>query len=291
MSGTQSGCQSTELIFCFSFQILDSNDDLAHFGSFFFTVEIKGCKHFTKTQSSHCADGIRQCFSAFETHFSCLDWEYMHRPENGTLLVDLGITHHPVHSIPIVGLWHLDSLEASFGAAGFTVGTIHHLNTLSLFGGLQAEMSLQHMHFSHVVFRSAYNLAYEVTHPVDNNRELFKDKDAYLLDSDYVGYIDQVTQIYTNDAVHKSFGVRNEIRLGGEAFLRIVNDLDFQAISFTSSCNLFLIFSTRSKRPCFPTPFFGSHHILGSIFCPREFRPFIRFNKDFTPSSRLTMAS
>jgi hypothetical protein len=215
----------------------------------------------------------------------------MHLPENGTLLIDLGITHHPIHSNPVVGLWYLDSLEASFGAAGFTTGTIHHLNTLSLFGGLQAEMSLQHMQFSHVVFRSSYNLAYEVTRPLDNNRELFKDKDAYVLDEDYVGYINKVTEIYTNDAIHKSFGVRNEIRLGGEAFLRIVNDLDFQATLFTSSWNSLLTSFNRSKRPCFPTPFFGFHHQLGSIFCPREFRPSIRFNKDFTPSIRLIMAS
>jgi hypothetical protein len=122
--------------------------------------------------------------------------------------------------------------------AGFCSGSIHHLNTLSLYGGLQAEMSKKHMERSHVVFRSVYNLGYEVTRPLDNNRELFRDKDAYVLDPEYLYYIDQISDIYTKDASQKSFGVRDEVRIGGEAFLRVVNDLDFQVIPFFSFCCL-----------------------------------------------------
>jgi len=173
-----------------------------------------------------------ECFTNFQKQFFCLDWDYMCGPENGTLLIDLGVTHHPVHSTAVVGLWRLDSVEASFGAAGFSTGTIHHLNTLSLYGGLQAEMPAQRRERSQVVFRSVYNLGWEVTRPLDNNRELFRDKDAYVLDPEYIHYIDQVTEIYTHDAAHKSFGVRDEIRMGGEAFLRIVHDLDFEVITF-----------------------------------------------------------
>jgi hypothetical protein len=160
----------------------------------------------------------------------------MCQPRNGTLLVDLGITHHPVHPVPLVGLWRLDSLEASFGAAGFRSGNIHNLNTLSLYGGLQAEMSTKHMERSHVVFRSAYNLAYEVTRPLDNNRELFHDKDAYVLDPEYLNCIEQVSDIYTKDAAQKSFGVRDEVRMGGEAFCQVLYDLDFQVI-FSLVCS------------------------------------------------------
>ena len=113
---------------------------------------MKGGKHHTKAQGSDPRDCLRRCFSDFKKQFSCLHWDYMCRPDKATLLIDLGVTHHPVHSFPVVGLWRLDSVEASFGAAGFCSGSIHHLNTLSLYGGLQAEMSKKHMERSHVVF-------------------------------------------------------------------------------------------------------------------------------------------
>jgi hypothetical protein len=208
---------------------------------------MKGGKHHTKAQGSNPADCLRRCLVNFQRQFSGLNWEYMCCPDNGTLLIDLGVTHHPSHSVPVVGLWRLDSLEASFGAAGFRSGSIHHLNTLSLYGGLQAEMSVKHMERSHVVFRSAYNLAYEVTRPLDNNRDLFHEKDAYALDPEYLDYIHKISDIYTKDASHKSFGVRDEIRIGGEAFLRVVNDLDFQVIPFISSCHTVLR-SSKGRR-------------------------------------------
>ena len=92
-------------------------------------------------------------------------------------------------------------------------------------------MSVKHMQRSHVIFRSAYNLAYEVTRPLDNNREMFHDSDAYTLDPEYLYYIDQISDIYTQDACNKSFGVRDEVRIGGEAFISIVEDLDYQVIT------------------------------------------------------------
>lgn len=217
-------------------QILNSGDELAQFGSFFFVVELKGSKHLSKAETSNPSDAIRLCFANFKTQFPGLDWNYMCK--NGTLLIDLGITHYPIDPTPLSGLWRLDSVEASFGAAGFSMGTIHHLNTLSLYGGLQAEMSRPHMERTHILFRSVYNLAYEVTRPLDNNRELFSNKEAYDFNSDYVGKVAQVTSIYTEEAAYKSFGVRNEIRMGGEAFLRILNDLDLQVNSSIQSIHM-----------------------------------------------------
>lgn len=214
-------------------QILESDDDLAQFGSMFFIAEMKGGKHYTKAYDTQKADCLRRCFSNFAQQYSGLDWDYMHRPENGTLLIDLGVTHYPLHPTPLSGLWRLRSLEASFSAAGFNSGTIHHLNTLSLYGGLQAEMSTEHRHRSHGIFRSAYNQAYEVTRPLDNNRELFTDKGAHDLDPEYLHYADEVSNIYMNEASCKAFGVRDEIRMGGEAFLSILDDLDEQVTSCT----------------------------------------------------------
>jgi hypothetical protein len=198
------------------FQISNSNTDLQKFRSFFFVIEMKGTKHFTKAKGSVPVDCLRRCFLNFQRQFSGLDWDYMINPGNGTLVVDLGMTHHPVNgSTPLVEIWCLDSLEASFGATGLCHGTIHHLNTLSLYGGLQAEMHRKHMECSHVVFQSSYNLGYEVTRSLDNNRELFHDKDAYGLEPEYLHNIKQVLEIYTNKAAQKSFGVRDEIHMGG----------------------------------------------------------------------------
>jgi hypothetical protein len=211
-------------------QIRDSGDDLAEYGSMFFVAEMKGGKHHTKAHDTQVANCLRRCFSNFEQQFSGLDWDHMHRPENGTLLVDLGVTHHPVHPTPLVGLWRLNSLKASFSAAGFNTGTIHHLNMLCLYGGLQAEMSKEHRDRSHVVFQLSYNLAYKVTRPLDNNRELFTDKGAYDIDPEYLHYAEEVSNIYTNEASHKAFGVRDEVCMGGEAFLCILDDLDAQVV-------------------------------------------------------------
>ena len=62
--------------------------------------------------------------------FTALDWDYMTDLAYGELVMDLGITFHPEWTEPLVGLWRLEQLEASFGASGFTHGNIHHTCTL-----------------------------------------------------------------------------------------------------------------------------------------------------------------
>jgi hypothetical protein len=81
---------------------------LAQFGSHFFVLEIKGCKGLTKV----IANGkktLRDCLGTaltnFQSEFSGLDWEYMMDRHEGELVCDIGITHHPKHSEPLVGLW------------------------------------------------------------------------------------------------------------------------------------------------------------------------------------------
>ena len=57
----------------------------------------------------------------------------------GELVMDLGITFHLEWTEPLVGLWRLEQLKASFGASGFTRGNIHHTCTLGQYGGIQAD--------------------------------------------------------------------------------------------------------------------------------------------------------
>src|ERR1700722_5367905 len=173
-------------------QINRGSDAITLFGSFFFVLEMKGFKLFTKEtfEPNHMAftstlDHLRQEFSA-------LDWTYMMDRQNGELYSDIGISYHPVSSKPLVGLWRLDSLEASYGLAGYAMGEIHHLNTLDGYGALQAEMSTSRSPRNHIVFRSSYNLVYEGTRCLDNKRDLLKEKEAYSLDRSYLWQLEQV---------------------------------------------------------------------------------------------------
>jgi hypothetical protein len=158
--------------------------------------------------------------------FSGLDWEYMGKHHLGELFCDVGVTYHPNDDQPLVGLWRLDSLEASFGACGYLRGDIHHLNTLSLYGGLQAEMSKSRCSRTHIVFRSSYNLAYEVTRQTNNARDLFKEKEVYKLDDNFLWDSEGILKIYKDTAPKKSYGVRDEFRVGYAALQAIADGMD-----------------------------------------------------------------
>jgi hypothetical protein len=113
-------------------------------------VEVKGGKHYTKTMGQE-AD-LSDSLDWLKSEFSGLDWDYMLDRDNGELLCDIGVTHHPEHSEPLVGLWRLDCLEASFGAGGYNRGNLHTLNTLNRYGGLQAEMGKTRAERTHIAF-------------------------------------------------------------------------------------------------------------------------------------------
>lgn len=146
--------------------------------------------------------------------------------DNGEFLLDIAVTIHPEHDEHLVGLWKLDSLEASFGAGGYKRGEIHHLNTLNLYGGLQAEAREAHRRRTHVLFRSAYCLVYETTRKFDNCRNLFSGKDAYHMSQRFVSDMENVLKILQNEAPTKGYGVRDEIRLGCQALEAVAETID-----------------------------------------------------------------
>lgn len=83
------------------------------YGSFFFILKGKEIKLLTK-------DGQRGRFVGPEEALCCnlsdLDWPYMMNRKHGELLVNMEILF-TLHStdIPVIGVWRLDVLEASFG--------------------------------------------------------------------------------------------------------------------------------------------------------------------------------
>ncbi|KAI6140012.1 hypothetical protein BKA82DRAFT_4364396 [Pisolithus tinctorius] len=166
----------------------------ANYGSFFFVLECKGIKLWTKTTLS---GAVQTPVQALLHGLPALDWSHMVDRANGELLVDLGISIHPT--------------------CGYLRGNAHHTCMLGRYGGIQAEMSQERARQTHIAFRSAYNLAYEVIRPNDNSPTFVMDKDAYALNNDFIGECMQAINMYSGDAKKRSYGVRDEYRMSGAA--------------------------------------------------------------------------
>jgi hypothetical protein len=201
-------------------RIKDGQMELSMFGSAFFVLEGKGIKLITK-------DGQRGRFQGPEEallrNLPDLDWHHMMNRNHGELLVDVGVSFTPRTSdVPVVGLWRLDALEASFGAGGYNRGQLHHHNTLSRYGALQAEMQRERSQQTHVGFRSAYNLYYEAVRTTNNQVSFALDSDAYRASSNYMTECFNIERVLTGSK-DKTYGVRDEYRTSGQA-ARIILD-------------------------------------------------------------------
>lgn len=194
-------------------------------------IQIKGSKGVAHAQEGDLRTSMDEALRRFRRSFSGLDWEYMKGRNNGELICDIGVTVQPVGDEPLVGLWRLDCLDASFGAGGYKSGNMHTLNTLSMFGGLQAETPASRRQRTHISFRSSYNLAYEVTRKHDNSRNLFDEKAVFGRDPQFHAEMNAVQNIYMEKAPTRSYGVRDEFRVGGGA-LEVIMECIEDAVSF-----------------------------------------------------------
>ena len=199
---------------------------MAQFGSFFFVNQMKGSKSIAHAQKNDLKDSMRSSLRKFKRSVPGLDWDYMKDRKNGELICDIGVTIQPVGREPLVGLWRLDSLDASYGAGGYKSGNMHSLNTLSMFGGLQAESPPSRRKRTHVAFRSSYNLAYEATRKHDNSRNLFDERLVFGREPQFHAEMKAVQSIYTDKAPNQSYGVRDEFRVGGSALEDVMECID-----------------------------------------------------------------
>lgn len=255
---------------------VENTPSLEQFGSSFFVAQIKGSKGITHAQRSDLQASMTASIERLKSSFPGLDWTYMKDRKNGELLCDVGITIQPVESRPLVGLWRLDCLDASFGAGGYKTGNLHTLNTLSMFGGLQAESLPSRRSRTHVAFRSSYNLAYEVTRKQDNSRELFNEKSVYIRETSFHTEIEAVQSIYLQKANCNSYGVRDEFRVGGKALEHIVECIS-DAVSLQSPIYLsnLILMCSRWKTYLKPSPFYGYPPPSGSHFLVADSRPYM----------------
>lgn len=201
-------------------ELIQEQDDRAMYGSFFFVIEGKGIKLFTKDgQGIHLSPE-----QALRQNLSSLDWDYMLQRINGELVVDVGVSFTPISREPVVGLWRLDMLEESYAAAGFNKGTMHHHCMLYNYGAMQAEMPQDRALQTHIAFRNTYNLYYEAVRPSNNIPAFLKDSDAYALKESYGKECYSLVKIFRK-VKSKTYGVRDEYRVSGQAAQVLLRDI------------------------------------------------------------------
>ncbi|KIJ33256.1 hypothetical protein M422DRAFT_264802 [Sphaerobolus stellatus SS14] len=91
----------------------DEDEDLSIFGSVFFIMDIRGIM-FTNKDRDHLGNDP---FEVLADVIPALDFDDMSKPENGECVIDLGISASPEADEPMVGLWNLTQVDASFAKA------------------------------------------------------------------------------------------------------------------------------------------------------------------------------
>ncbi|KAG8916492.1 hypothetical protein FRC01_003117 [Tulasnella sp. 417] len=226
---------------------INSDSDLAIFGSFFFVVDARGIKLWTVDGAQVAPDPL----TALQVQTPSLDWDYMLNRRNGELLLDLGIAFHPTPSQDqalnsqsevgplethdgVVGLGKLDFLRRSYAMAGFKGPAVYRSCTLADFGNLQAEMSSTRRRGTHISFRQTYNLAYEVIRRPGKQFTVCSEADAYRGKQPFVQSVNAVLS-QLRDSNGKSYGVREELRIGGGALTTVLSSVLAKATEYLAA--------------------------------------------------------
>ncbi|KAH7917549.1 hypothetical protein BV22DRAFT_994939, partial [Leucogyrophana mollusca] len=204
----------TELVHHMRSLISESPDHLNMFGSFFFIADARGIKLNTVTVRGRDMNPLVTLYTEIPT----LDWDYMMKRENGQLLLDLGISYHPdpVDQEPLVGLWKLNSLHASYAKAGMNKPEEFKTCTMPRHGGLQATMESNRSRSVQLPFRSTYQLIFEAVRRPGQEEKFCADSEAYENTAEFQQTCQEFITIYQG-AKQKSYGVREEIRGSGYA--------------------------------------------------------------------------
>ena len=158
--------------------------------------------------------------------FPDCDWEYMQKRENGQLLMDLGMGFHPnpEDKTPLVYLWDMKKVNASYNATGMNAGKQHCAGMMGRYGGRQAEMEQKRLAIVQFCFRSTYSLNYQPFRRSQAGEiNLCEDIDAYEVNSTYRHNLDSHIKMMQG-SLHKSFGAREEMRGSGTAICQVMQD-------------------------------------------------------------------
>lgn len=184
------------------------------FRSYFFVLEIRGIKVPTSSDDVEAKDP----WESLVRNYPAFDWEYMEDTENGELLIDIGIGFHPSEETDVVGFWDMDVLRLGFDYGGYNQGTSHSVSTVTCIGGIQAEMSRPRRLRTHIAYRQAYNLSYEVIRGKLTREQtgFFSAGSAYHQTDAYRRNVEGVINAFMRNA-STSYGVRDEYRCRGTA--------------------------------------------------------------------------
>lgn len=195
------------------------------FKSFFFVMEAKGIKAMTHFVTG---TGGPNPYEQLKKQFPYLDFDALQKRENGQILMDLGMGFHPNRPDddmePVVGMWNLEYLIASYGAAGMKKPSIYPSNTMPAYGGCQAEMGRLRGSLVQIVFRSTYNLSYEAVRRIRGGHDSFcEDGDAYQVNHKFKTSIQDYSKMLKGAKLKDhSHGCREELRASGTAIVEIL---------------------------------------------------------------------
>jgi hypothetical protein len=208
-------------------RILRHPELLQRFGSFFFVVDSRGIKVLSKQYALHTEPLI-----VLQDMFPFLDMNHMVDRRHGELLLDLGISYHPPpHSEPLVGLWKLAEVDNSYKVMGANAGKTHHTCTLECYGGRQAKIGKFRRNRTQLLYRSTYNLVFEIVRVGGCVEYLCADADAIRGNDKYTRGCEAWKTLFLQ-AASKSFGVREEVR-GSAAAILDMFPVAHDKVSFT----------------------------------------------------------
>jgi hypothetical protein len=198
-------------------EVIEDDCDLTMYGSFFFVVDVRGIKLWTKDS---VGSTYQDPMEALQAELPALDLEYMAARANGRCVLDLGVSFTPNADEPLTGIWKLSECQNSYAMAGTNSPQIHYTNTLGNYGALQAEYPRDRSAAVQLTFRSTYNLFFEVVRRPGKDVLFCEDRDAYAGNNAFHKCISGYVSMY-NNASQRSYGVREEIR-GSIAAIRAI---------------------------------------------------------------------
>lgn len=197
------------------------------FKSFFFVMEAKGIKAMT-----HFVIGtdLPDPYQQLQAQFPFLNFDKLQKRENGQIIMDLGMGFHPNRPepgmAPVVGMWEMEYLIESYGAAGMNKPSLYPTNTMPAYGGCQSEMGRLRASLVQLVFRSTYNLAYEAVRRIRGGHDSFcEDSDAYQVNHKFKKSIEDYSKMMQGAQLKDhSHGCREELRGSGAAIVEILQN-------------------------------------------------------------------
>ncbi|KAK1216499.1 hypothetical protein PQX77_020851 [Marasmius sp. AFHP31] len=219
-------------------------DLLSRFGSFFFVLEIKGTKRFTRVvipDRDSIAECIRKARDKLQNLVGYFDFHATNRARGCEVYFDLSFNVTPANADRLAGLQRLDFLQNAFHAGGYASQQPHRLLDLDLYGGLQAEALGEHSRQSGIIFANGYNLVYEGFRNAKNTANWFSTDVLGAFGEKYQQHLaSRRTLIDDMTARDCSFGVRREFRISEDALTtlatraEVANQLDIDRFARTS---------------------------------------------------------